>query len=489
MAAALFLSVLPLLWPALPPLYDLPDHAGRYHVMADIARSADLQRHWSVEWALVPNLGVDLLVIALAPLLGIVGATKLVVAAIPMLFTLALVTLSRVATGRVSPAIGFALPLAYAAPFEMGFVNFCLSAALALLALAGWMAMGRQGRPWRRTLVFVPVAFVLWLAHSSGWGIFGVLAFAADWQRLREGGRGWLAAAVAAAVPLAPLAFPIALMATGPGSELGIAAEWQFFGKLLWLLMLMRDHWMWFDMLSTAMLLLAFYVGARSPALRFDARLAVPALAMLAMFLALPWLMVGGAYVDMRLLHIAAALGLIAIAQRPGVGSDTPGLLALLGAGFFVQRMLVTTASMAIAASGQAEAARVLTVLPQGAEVLVLVKEPCMVAWDSPRFGHLGGLAVLERDAFTNTQWSFAGQQLVRPRHGGAFVADPSQFIRPNHCPERPIGIGGALRGFDRSVFSYVWLLDFPADQGVTRDLEEVARAPRSVLYRVRPSH
>lgn len=487
LAAAMILSALPLLWPALPPLYDLPDHAGRYHVMADIARSAELRRHWSFEWALVPNLGVDLLVLALAPLLGIVGATKAAVAAIPPLFVLALFALSRAATGRVSPAIGFALPLAYAAPFQMGFVNFCLSAALALLALAGWIAMGNRDRPWLRTAVFMPVAFALWLAHSSGWGVFGVLAFAADWQRLRAGGRGVLAAAVAAAVPLAPLAFPIAFMVMGPGSEHGIGAEWQFLGKILWVLTLLRDRWIWFDILSTAVLLLALYAGVRSPSLRFDARLAVPALAMFGMFLALPWLMVGGAYVDTRLLYLAAALGLIAIVHRPDAPTGAEHVLAALGATFFAVRMVLATVSMAIAGNAQAEAARVLTALPRGAAVLVLVKEPCMMAWDSPRFGHLGGLAVIERDAFTNTQWTLAGQQLVRPLHQGGYVSDPSQFIRPRTCPEHPIGFAAVMRGFERNLFTHVWMLDFPAGQRVSPDMVPVAQAGRSVLYQVQP--
>ena len=110
------------------------------------------------------------------------------------------------------------------------------------------------------------------------------------------------------------------------------------------------------------------------------------------------------------------------------------------------------------------------------------------MAWNGARLGHLGGLAVIERDAFVNTQWQLAGQQLVRPRHAGAFVSDPSQYIRPWHCREISAGLGSSLRRFDRNLFTHVWLLDFPVDQGVTRDLKPVARAARSVLYRVDPS-
>lgn len=488
LAAAVLLSIVPLLWPAVPPLYDLPDHLGRYHVMTHVAGSPDLQRHWSFEWALVPNLGVDLLVLALAPLIGVVPATKLVVIAIPALTVLALFVLSRVATGRVSPAIGFALPLAYAAPFQMGFVNYCLSAALALLALAGWIAMGRQGRPWRRTALFVPVAFGLWLVHSSGWGLFGILAFATDWQARKADGRGWIAAGWAAALPLAPLAYPVVLMMIGPHSEQGLGIEYFWFGKLIWAFMLLRDRWMWFDVLSTGLLLVPLYACIRSPSLRFDPRLGIAAVAALAMFVGLPWLLVGGAYVDMRLLYVAAALGVLAVGSRTTAPATAEQVLAAFGALFFVQRMMAATASLAITSHAQVEAARVLPALPSGAAVMVLVKEPCTIAWRGPRFGHLGGLAILERDAFVNSQWTLAGQQLMRPRHHGPALADPSQYIRPVNCREVSGSLSYALRHFDRSLFTHVWLLDFPADQGVTRDLQPVARADRSVLYRVTPS-
>src|SRR5690242_3622749 len=84
--AALILSTVPLWLPAFPPSVDMGGHIGRYHVALDLARSADLQRHWSYHWALIGNLGIDLLVMPLARVTGVILATKLLVMMIPPLF-------------------------------------------------------------------------------------------------------------------------------------------------------------------------------------------------------------------------------------------------------------------------------------------------------------------------------------------------------------------------------------------------------------------
>ena len=44
--ALILLSALPLLWPDVPPLLDLPGHMGRYRVQLDLATSPDLQQYY-----------------------------------------------------------------------------------------------------------------------------------------------------------------------------------------------------------------------------------------------------------------------------------------------------------------------------------------------------------------------------------------------------------------------------------------------------------
>jgi hypothetical protein len=127
-------AAVPLLWPETPPLTDLPGHIGRYRIQLGIDQSASLARYYGFEWALIGNLGVDLLIEPLARLIGLEPAVKLIVTAIPMMTAAGFLLVARELNGRVPPTAFFALPLAYSFPFHFGFVNFALSMALALLA-------------------------------------------------------------------------------------------------------------------------------------------------------------------------------------------------------------------------------------------------------------------------------------------------------------------------------------------------------------------
>src|SRR4051794_1403748 len=178
-AIALFCT-LPLLWPALPPLVDLPGHMVAYKVEIDRARSAWLQQWYSLHWAPMGNLGVNLLVIPLERLVGLERTVKLIVLAIPPMTAAGFLWTAREVHGRVPATALFAVPLAYCYPFVFGFLNFMLSMALCFLAFGLWLRLGRLERFRARAAVFVPLSIIAWLAHTFGWGTLGVLAFAAE---------------------------------------------------------------------------------------------------------------------------------------------------------------------------------------------------------------------------------------------------------------------------------------------------------------------
>jgi hypothetical protein len=54
---AVLISTLPLLWPDVPPLTDLPGHMGRYRIQIDIENSPALASFYAFEWGLIGNLG------------------------------------------------------------------------------------------------------------------------------------------------------------------------------------------------------------------------------------------------------------------------------------------------------------------------------------------------------------------------------------------------------------------------------------------------
>ena len=108
MIAVILVSLIPLLWPNIPPITDLYVHIGRYSIAHNLPTDPLLQRYYSYNWALIPNLGVDLMVKFIAPFIGVEPAAKLSMMAIIAGTGAALLLLARQAHGRipVAPASG-----------------------------------------------------------------------------------------------------------------------------------------------------------------------------------------------------------------------------------------------------------------------------------------------------------------------------------------------------------------------------------------------
>ena len=485
LVALVALAFVPLLWPALPPLNDLPGHIGRYRIA--MGQSPELARYFSYDWHLIGNLGVDLIVVPLARLVGLDLATKLVVMTIAPLTVAGMLCIAREVHGGVPPTTLFALPLAFGWPFQLGFVNFCLAMALAFLAFALWLRMARLGRIALRAALFVPIAWILWIAHSFGWGAFGLFAFGSELARMRAAGWGWRGTVFRAAVACIPLTMPVLAMVGHTSPVEGGTGDWfNMVAKGYWLASILRDHWKWFDVASAALLLILCYAGLRNPRLRMAPMAGAPALFAFGAFLILPRLLMGGAYVDMRMAPYAVALALIAI--RPG---DDEGALAqrlaLAGAVFLILRLAGNTLSFALHDAEQTRELAALDAIPKGASVLSLVNMPCRTLWDSPRADHLPGMAIARRDAFTNEQWAIAGQQLVRVRavNVGAYASDPSQLVYPVSCRVAGSDFDAAIAGFDRRGFGYVWTPGFAAGRAHAADLSLIWHSDSSALYQV----
>ena len=54
-AAMAFAAAVPLLWPDIPPLVDLPGHMGRYRVQLAIGDNPWLHRWYDFRWSLIGN--------------------------------------------------------------------------------------------------------------------------------------------------------------------------------------------------------------------------------------------------------------------------------------------------------------------------------------------------------------------------------------------------------------------------------------------------
>jgi hypothetical protein len=485
---AVALSVVPLLWPQIPPLTDLPGHIGRYRVM--LGTDADVLGQWyRFEWRLVGNLGVDLLVYGLAPLIGLEPAVKLAVIATVALFAAGTLWVSREVHGAVTPFAWFALPLAYAFPLHFGFVNYWLAMALALNGLALWLRLGRQRRIGLRAALFVPIACLVWLTHLMGWAALCLMIFPAEVARQREAGRLWPEAVLRGGIGCLPLALPLVLLVAWR-SDSGSGMTGRYFErKLDWLVAALRDRWMPWDVASGVLLIGLIVVGLRDRHIARSWMLTGVAALFALAYLLLPFVLLNSAYADMRLAPFVLLFALLAMRPSAEMPSRVLGVLALLGAAFFVARTAGTTISFWQFDRSWQRQLVALDHIPRGARLLTLVGEPCRMDWARSRLVHLPSIALARRAAYANDQWLIDGSALltVTAPQMRPFVNDPSQMVLPAGCrsaDKRRINV--ALAAIPRGSFDYLWLIDPPAHDARLRDgMAPVWREGTSVLYRI----
>ncbi|WP_374944764.1 hypothetical protein [Sphingomonas sp.] len=485
-ALVLLATAIPLLWPTIPPLIDLPGHMARYRVM--LGDDPGLARWYAFAWKPIGYLGVDLLVLAVAPVLGLELTVKLVAILIPVVTAAGMFWLSREAHGRVQPLVLFALPLAFHLCFQYGFLNYTLGMALALNAFALWLCLARLGRTRLRAALFLPIGMLLWTVHLFSWIALGAMAGGAEVARARAVGRSWVLAIWSGGLRCLPLAPPGLLLLLwrpgGPGAGSDYLASLPL--KPGWLATVLRDRWEPFDIASIAVIGLILYGCARSAQWRWSPPLLGAGLALLLVFVAMPF---GAAYADARLAPYAVMLLLLAPAAA-AVPVRRLGLLALAGLAFFAARTAATTASFAIEGRDWDRHLVALDHVPHGARVVSFAVAPCADGWRMPRIAHLPGMLVTRRGAFSNDQFDLGSTALLRvvvPDLRG-FAVDPSQIVMRDGCPDSHgfRSLSQALARFPRDRLDYLWILNrAPVDPRLLAGLSPVWSDGRDVLYRL----
>lgn len=454
------LAGLPFLVARYPQLTDYPSHLARYHVMLDGGRSPWLARYYDFERIFAGNLGADLLMLPLGHLLGAESAGWLIGFFIPVLTGLGIVAVLR-ALGRplgVGPLLAFSA--IWSPAMGMGFYNFCLSLALALLSFALWVRM--DGRKWRWAL-FMPLGLIVWLCHVSGWGALGILVFGWEWHRRKS----WHA--FAAPWPLLLPIIPQLLAGGAPGS-LNYGAHVASYKLGIWM-QAFRGQDLALDLATLAIMVGAILLAAL--ARRIDGRLGWAALIFAGLSLVMPRHFGGGDFADYRLIALALMIGCMAIDWRPS--------RAVLAAALtlFVVRLGVATLAWHDGSQRTAQALAVLDRLPQGAHVAgaVLVSRD---RWGLDPFEHLPSYATVRRDALVNTHFAIPGVHMLQLREGGPGFIDPSH--RVFHSRGERIDLS---RFPPAARADYLWYVGTLPPDALPPGAVVIAQAPGSLLARL----
>jgi hypothetical protein len=228
----LAIAAIPIVTHPLPPLQDYDNHLARAHVINAIGSDPDLARFYWIDWQIIPNLMIDLVVPALNRFVDIYIAGQVFsILAFAAIISGALV-LHRTLFGRWSALPLLGVPLLYNGVMLVGVMNYVFGIGLALWGLAVWIAWRERAWPWRfaASTVFV---LLLFFCHLFATGIYalGLLAFELHrlWTKRNEPIAPLLVDFVATGIPFLLV---VALLVSGPTWDApGADAFWDFSAK------------------------------------------------------------------------------------------------------------------------------------------------------------------------------------------------------------------------------------------------------------------
>src|SRR5262245_33336046 len=253
MTLAAVASIPILLYPC-PPPSDYINHVARMHVIATIGSDRNLALFYQVEWQVIPNLMMDLIVPILQRVMNVYLAGQVYTIMSFVLILSGTLALNRQLYRHWSVLPLIAFPLLYNNVFLVGTMNYLFGIGLALWALASWVAL-RERALILRLAVSSLFVLALFFCHLFAVGVYGLGLFAFELQRLlalraREplGSTSehpaprqlpaWVDF-VASGIPFLPVV-PLLLMS--PTWTLRWDFTWEFSGKLNGLLFVIRSE-------------------------------------------------------------------------------------------------------------------------------------------------------------------------------------------------------------------------------------------------------
>jgi hypothetical protein len=231
-AALALVAAIPIITHPLPPLSDYVNHLARMHVIASIGRDADLSRFYEIDWQIIPNLMMDLVVPRLTAFMTVYHAGQLFTIATFVLIGSGTLVLNRALFGSWSVLPLISLPLLYNHMFLVGVMNYMFGIGLALWGLALWILL--RERFWAiRLLVSGAIVLALFFCHLFAVGIYGLGLLAIELTRL------WMTRErpllprlvdfVAAGLPFLPV---VPLLLRSPTWDLAGEFFWEKLGKI-----------------------------------------------------------------------------------------------------------------------------------------------------------------------------------------------------------------------------------------------------------------
>jgi hypothetical protein len=407
---------IPIITHPLPPLEDYVNHLARMHVIAAVGGDADLTRFYAINWQIIPNLVMDLVVPALVRLMNVYQAGQVFTVATFTLLLSGALAINRALYGRWSVLPLVLLPLLYNHVLLVGTMNYLFGAGVALWGLAFWLWL--RDRAWPlRFVVSTAVVLVLFFCHLSAAGLYGLGLLAIELWRLwqnRQRPIGWrLLDFVATGLPFLPV---VPLLLKSPTWGLKSEFFWEQQGKIDGLIYVIEVY---SDLVAFA--LAAIMVSAAAWAVRHRLLRMHPIGFMLLavggfVYLIMPRVMFATYMADQRLPIALAFMVIACLHLELRHRLVRRGFLALLMI-VVVVRVIEVDVNWAALSSTTSELRDSIKRIKRGSTVLVAYADRS--AGDEVRdlgLVHAACIAMIERSALVTTAFTVDGKQIMHVR-------------------------------------------------------------------------
>src|SRR5437764_5907710 len=410
---------IPIITHPLPPLTDYVNHLARMHVIATIGNDPDLSRFYEIDWQIIPNLMMDLVIPRLVRFMTVYHAGQVFTVATFVLILSGALAFNRALFGSWSVLPLVASPLLYNHVFLIGVMNYMFGLGLALWALAAWVWLRERIWP-LRLLVSAAFVLALFFCHLFAVALYGMGLFALELNRLWESRERPLGARildfVATGVPFLPV---VPLLLRSPTWQLAGEDYWDQPGKLDGFLYIIEAYSELVAFLLIAIAAVAIGWAVRPRLLRLHAvgwlLLAIAGV----VYLAMPRVVFATYMADQRL-PIAAAFMILACAHLDlHHRLVRRGFLALLLV-LLVVRVIEVDVNWAELSRETLEFRDSVKRIKRGSTVLVAYADRS--AGDDvhdANLVHAACLAMIERSALVTTAFTVPGKQImhVRPEY------------------------------------------------------------------------
>ena len=321
-ALATAIVTLPVWFVRFAPLHDFPFHVARMFILNDLVHGGAFTRFYEVNSLVIPNLGMDLVVLALEQVFSIETACRIFIVLMIFLMISGADFLHRTLFRTSGLAVPIAALLAYNSIFVLGFMNYLLGVALVPWA-AGIFIRVRSWPALPRLALGLVLGLVLFLAHLVAFGLYAIivagLELQAVWPILRTAPRAAAARLAWSAMPFVVIVALFFLFSPTAGAPTDRPPGSQFDGSLAWIVGTLKYKlWLLRRFLVGGQNLLLDYATAGlaiviAAVLFMVTRVRIARQAMLALgllclaFLLAPSFLLSATYLDMRL-PIAIAL-------------------------------------------------------------------------------------------------------------------------------------------------------------------------------------